>query len=314
MLDPQAARLLEARAEMNLKPFAACTVEEARAALAARMPVSDLPIHSVRDEHVAGPAGDIPVRLYVPSETLPLPAVVYLHGGGWAVGSVETYDAVCRRLAHAAGCIVVSVDYRLAPEHKFPAGLEDAYAAAAWVVQHGADWGVDNGRVAVAGDSAGGALATVVCQMARDRSGPQFVLQLLIYPNTDYEFERPSMIECGRGYTISVDDMHWFWGHYLNDAGDLDNPYVVPMRAESLSGLPPALIISAGYDFLRDEDEAYGRKLADDGVRATMTRYPGMIHGFFGMGGILDEADVALAEVAHALRRAFRFARAAVVA
>lgn len=307
MLDPQAAQLLEARAAMNLKPFAAMTTaDEAREALAARMLVTDLPIHSVQDERVPGPAGDIPVRIFTPTDEEPLPAVVYIHGGGFAVGSVDTYDAVCRRLANAVGCIVVSVDYRLAPEHKFPAGLEDAYAAATWVIANGAAWGIDTGRVAVAGDSAGGNLATVVCQLARDRGDPTFVLQLLIYPNVDHEFERPSMIEFGQGYTISVDDMHWFWSHYVDGPSDLENPYVVPMRAKSLSGLPPAHIVSAGYDFLRDENEDYGRKLADDGVRVTITRYPGMVHGFFSMGGMLDEADVALAEVSDALRRAFR--------
>jgi acetyl esterase len=231
---------------------------------------------------------------------------VFFHGGGFVVGDIDTHDATCRGLAKAAHCIVVSVDYRLAPEHPFPAAPEDCYAATVWVADNAASLGGDGARLAVGGDSAGGNLAAVVALMARDRGGPALAHQLLIYPVIDHNFDTASYVENGRGYLLSREMMMWFWGLYLEDASDGSNPYASPIRAEDLSGLAAATIISAEFDPLRDEGEAYARRLGDADVAVTARRYDGMVHGFFAMTAVLDRAREAVAFAAAELRRAWR--------
>jgi acetyl esterase len=232
---------------------------------------------------------------------------VYFHGGGWVLGSLATHDGICRSLAAGAGCVVVSVDYRLAPEHRYPAAAEDCYAATQWCAAHAAELGADGSRVAVGGDSAGGNLSAVVAQMARDRGGPPLVFQLLIYPVTDAARDTQSYRENAEGYLLTAGDMAWFWNHYLGDARARGaEAYASPIRAASLAGLPPALVITAEFDPLRDEGEAYGAALESAGVAAKVTRYDGMIHGFFGLGAMIDRANSAVQEAAGTLRIAFR--------
>ncbi|WP_425551874.1 alpha/beta hydrolase [Fodinicola feengrottensis] len=263
------------------------------------------PVHSVVDTSVPGPNGAVPVRIYTPSEGKPLPVLVYYHGGGWVIGSLETHDRTCRSLAVAADCVVVSVDYRLAPEHPFPAGVTDAYAAAAWVAEHIGDYGGDGSRLAVGGDSAGGNLSAVVAQLARDRGGPALALQLLIYPGTDAADNSPSMIENAEGYLLTRPFIDWFINHYLENPADIADPLVSPAVTADLSGLPPALVITAEFDPLRDQGTAYAKRLADAGVPTETVEYEGMIHGFFQMTGVLDTARDAVAKSGTALRAAF---------
>jgi acetyl esterase len=268
-------------------------------------PVDLEPIEAVEDRHVSGPDGEIPVRIYSPAVARPAPAIVSFHGGGWVIGDLDGYEASCRMIANSVGCVVVSVDYRLAPEHPFPAAPEDAYAATRWAAEHAAELGVDPRRLAVAGDSAGGNLAAVCALMARDRGGPDLVFQLLIYPVTDFSFDTPSYEENAKGYFLEAETMRWYWRQYLRDSADGTDPYASPLRAPDLSRLPPALVITAGYDPLRDEGEAYGRRLREAGVDATVSRYDTMFHGFFGFGRLLDAAVPANKEAFAALQAAF---------
>jgi acetyl esterase len=262
-------------------------------------------VAAVEDLEVPGPAGRIPLRVYRPSEEPDLPVLVYLHGGGWTICSIETHDPTCRELANGAGCVVVSVAYRLAPEHRFPAAPEDCYAALDWVARHGASLGGDPARLAVGGDSAGGNLGAVVALMARERGGPRLCHQLLVYPVTDHAFDTDSYRENAEGPLLTREMMRGFWGHYLAREEDGRHPFASPLRAADLSGLPPAHVITAEYDPLRDEGEAYARRLAAAGVPVVQRRYDGMIHGFFGFSALVDRAREALAEAARELRRGF---------
>jgi acetyl esterase len=284
------------------------TVESAREAFAAfaQLGSPETPGVATNDRVIPGPEGELPIRVYTPPGDAPMPVLVFFHGGGWVIGSIQTHDRTCRELAMQAGCIVVSVEYRLAPEHKFPAAVEDAYAATDWVVKHAAELGGDSSRVGVGGDSAGGTLAAVSCLMARDRGGPTLVFQLLIYPGTDYVFDDESCRQNAEGLLLTVADMHWFMDHYKRDAADEENPYLAPLRAKSLAGLPPALVITGEYDPLRDQGEAYGRRLQADGVKVTLRRYDGLVHGFIGMTAIVDAARVAMEETAATLRQALQ--------
>lgn len=306
-LDPQVKAFLDQREAASPPAFETLTPDQARfgVILEAVTLGPPEPLAAVRDRRVPGPGGDIPVRIYVPDESAPLPVFVYFHGGGWVVGDVPTHDTICSSLANAAKCLVVSVDYRLAPEHKYPDAAEDAFAATQWVIEHAAEIGGDPRRVAVGGDSAGGNLAAVVALLARDRQAPMPVLQVLIYPITDYNFDTPSYAENADGYLLTLSTMKWFWEQYLPDEEAGREPYASPLRAEDLSGLPPALVITAQYDPLRDEGEAYAGRLREAGVPVTLTRYDGVIHAFFRKTAQFDKAKMALAEVAGALRRAF---------
>jgi acetyl esterase len=259
-------------------------------------------VAEVRDLTVSTPDGPIPARAYIPYGETPLPVVVFFHGGGWVIGSIETHDAPCRELANRSGAIVVSVEYRLAPEHPFPAAPEDCYAATSWVAEHASEFGGDPSRLAVAGDSAGGNLSAVVALMAVERGGPPLRFQLLIYPATDFRMGYASIDENGNGgYFVTKADMHWFFGHYGADPTDWR---ASPLLAPDHSGLPPALVLTAEYDPLRDEGEAYARKLEEAGVPVTLRRYDGQIHGFLGMTAAVDRAREAVDQAAADLRQA----------
>ena len=306
-LDPQARAVLDQMAALGLPPLGSLSPEETRRNMEERqaaLPPGEA-VASVEDRTIPGPGGDIPIRIYRPDGPTPMPVLVFFHGGGWVIGSVNTHDGTARTLANAGECIVVSVDYRLAPEHKFPAAAEDAYAATLWAAQHATSFGGDPERIAVGGDSAGGNLAAVVALMARDRGGPSLVYQLLVYPVTDYGFDTPSYGENAEGYLLTRDSMRWFWGHYLKDEADGADPYASPLRAESLAGLPPALVITAEFDPLRDEGAAYATRLREAGVPVQYSSYEGMIHGFFGMSLMLDKAKQAVREAGDMVKKAF---------
>jgi acetyl esterase len=242
--------------------------------------------------------------VYQPEGDAPLPVLVFFHGGGWVIGDVESYDATCRQLANTSGCVLVSVEYRRAPEHKYPAAADDAYAATVYVAAHADEFGGDASRLAVGGDSAGGNLAAVVAQMARDRGGPAIAFQLMVYPVTDYSFETASYSENAEGYLLTTEAMRWFWGHYLSTADDGKQPYASPLRAADLRNLPPAHIVTAEFDPLRDEGEAYAAALAKAGVKATFHRYDGMIHGFFQWSPMIPQSRALIEECGAALREA----------
>ncbi|MCI0787466.1 MAG: alpha/beta hydrolase [Chloroflexi bacterium] len=304
-LDPQAQAVLDQTAALGLPPNHTVTPTEARANGKARPKAPGPEVAKVEDKNIPGPDGQIPVRVYTPDGGGPFPVLVWFHGGGWVVGDLDTSDGTARHLAVGADCVVVSVDYRLAPETQFPGPAEDCYAATQWVAQNAASIGGDPSRIAVGGDSAGGNLATVVCLMARDRQGPSLAHQLLVYPVTERDFYTPSYGENGDGYSLTRDSMRWYWMHYLVDNEDANNPYAAPMMAEDLSGLPPALVITAEYDPLRDEGEAYAHKLEAAGVPTHCTRYDGMMHGFFGASAVLDKGKQAIDEASRELRAAF---------
>jgi acetyl esterase len=249
-----------------------------------------------------GRVGDVPVRVYR-HEAGTLPAVVYFHGGGWSIGDLDSADPMCRRLAAEVGCVVVSVDYRLAPEHPFPAAVEDAYAVTADVVRGAGRYDVDPAAVAVAGDSAGGNLATVTARLARDE-GIALAHQLLLCPNTDSGLDSASFAEFGEGYGLSAAAMAWFFGHYIGRA-DRSDPRIAPLRAGDLSGLPSASVLTAEYDILRDEGEEYARALAAAGVPVELRRFDGMIHNFVTLPEAFDDAATARAWAVSRLRQAF---------
>jgi acetyl esterase len=259
----------------------------------------------VENRSIPGPAQPIPIRVYWPATGRKLPALVYFHGGGWVIGNLDQVDAQCRALANGAQCVVVNVDYRLAPEHKFPAAVEDAYAAVRYVAEHADEFNVDPNRIAVGGDSAGGNLATVSCLMARDGSGPKITFQLLVYPVTDYDDDRPSTHEFADGHLLTRAAMDYFWGHYVSSPEEGRSPHASPLNAKSLAGLPPAMVITAECDPIRDQGETYARRLQEAGVPVTMKRYAGAIHVFFNLGGVIDSGKEAVADAAAALRKAF---------
>jgi acetyl esterase len=262
-------------------------------------------VQKVENRTIPIEGAEIAVRIYTPEGEGPFPVLVYYHGGGWVIGNLETVDVPCRMLANRAGCIVVSVDYRLAPEHKFPTAAEDAYAAVQWVAEHAVEIGADPGRIAVGGDSAGGNLAAVVSLMAREQGGPSLAYQMLFYPVTNHSYDTDSYRENAEGYFLTKNTMIWFWNHYLRDEMDGQHPYASPLLAEDLSGLPPALVITAGFDPLRDEGEAYAERLKAAGVPVEATRYDGMIHGFIWMPGVLAASRDAINRAANALKEAF---------
>jgi acetyl esterase len=264
-------------------------------------------VGDTREFSIAGPDADLPVRVYEPEGERPFPVLVFFHGGGWVLGNLDCYDNVCTRLANRAECLVVSVDYRLAPEHPFPAAPRDCYAATEWATEHAGGLGGDPDRVAVAGDSAGGNLAAVVSLMARDRGGPDIAHQGLIYPAVNpASLETPeSYEENAAGYFLELASMEWFFDRYVENRIDERNPYAFPLQARDLSDLPPATIVSAGFDPLRDEAFSYEQRLADAGVPVSHHHFEGMIHGFCSMTDELDAAEDGLDAIAEGLRGAF---------
>jgi acetyl esterase len=307
-LDPQARAVLDQMAGAGGPPINELSVTEARQASAALAAMQGFPepVGSVEDRTLLGPGGGIPVRIYVPCGNGPFPVLLYFHGGGWVIGDIESSDGLCRILTNAVGCMVVSVDYRLAPEHPFPAAADDAYHATLWAATNASSFGGDPSRIAVCGDSAGGNLAAVVAQIARDRGKPAICFQLLIYPVTDAACDSPSYSENAEGYFLTKDAMQWFWNHYVRNNADRSHPYASPLRARNLAGLPAALVITAEYDPLRDEGERYAEGLRAAGTPVQLTRYEGMIHGFFAMSAVIDKGRTAIQQSAAALRTAFK--------
>jgi acetyl esterase len=303
---PEIRSLLDQQATSGRPPLHHQSVEQARAfhaADAAALNGPPAPVAAVADRRVPGPAGELPVRVYTPEGEPPFPIVVFFHGGGWVVGTLDTYDPLCRALAAATPAVVVSVDYRLAPEHRWPAAVEDAYAATEWASRNAAALGGVQHRLAVAGDSAGGNLAAVVALGARDRGGPAIAFQLLVYPVLDAAGDTASWREYADGYHLTADGMRWYWDHYLGGA-DGAAPDASPLRAAFVGGLPPALVIGAEYDILRDEGEAYAARLAEAGVDASASRHAGVVHGFVRWRAVTGAAGDALQEAATALRSA----------
>jgi acetyl esterase len=302
VLDPQARVLLEQFARSGVKPLSELSIQETREQMlvgSCLLGRGDA-VHAVEDLQIPGPDGPVPVRLYRPRTEGPLPILVYFHGGGWIMGSIATHDALCRNLCARADIAVASVEYRLAPEHPFPAGLEDCYAATRWLAAQADSLGLAPQRLAVGGDSAGGNLAASVTLLARQRGGPAICFQLLIYPVMDFDFDTPSYHENASGFHLTRQDMVWCWRQYLARELDGYTPLASPLRAEDVRGLPPAMVITAEYDPLRDEGEAYARRLEQAGVPVTCKRYPGMIHGFIRRPGQLDQARTALDDIAAA--------------
>jgi acetyl esterase len=308
-LHPQVVALLDRVKQSTLPPYydvppvvARRLYRDSRAGLAPRPPAVDF-VQLLLAPSAAGP---IAVRHYRPvgaAKNAELPALVYFHGGGWVIGDLDTHDVVCRTLAAGAGCAVFSVEYRKAPEAPFPAAVDDCFAATAYVTAQASALGVDPARIAVGGDSAGGNLAAVTAILARDHDGPALSFQLLIYPATDQRMEWPSIERNGNGYLLTKEAMHYFRRHYLARREDWSDWRASPLLAGTLSRLPAALVVTAGYDPLVDEGHAYAERLAREGVAAEYCNYPDMIHGFITMGRVLDTANAALDRCVQALRR-----------
>lgn len=311
-LHPDAAKVVELIIASGRPPYPTIGHVAAREIFVASRAIlqpDPSPVGEVRDLAAAGPAGKIPLRLYRGEGTdksRPQPALIYYHGGGWVLGNLESHDGVCREIANVAQCAVISVDYRLAPEAKFPAAADDAIAAAQWIHDNAADLGLDRTRLAVGGDSAGGNLSAVVALHARDNGGPKLKLQVLIYPSTDMSSEYPSYVEFAEQLPLTRVTMDWFVDLYHNNrAQDVRDWRASPLRAQSLAGLPPAFVITAAMDPLRDEGEAFARALLAAGVPVEVKRFDGQIHGFLTMGRIIRDSQTAIADIATELRKAF---------
>ena len=306
-LDPQARAVLERIAHANLPPYPQLGAAGARALYReTRGSLSPLPSEVADVANVR--AGDIPARLYRPfgaSASDPLPVLVYFHGGGWTIGDLDTHDVVCRELAIHARCAVASIDYRLAPEHKFPAAVEDAVAATRWLAREAEALRLDPRRIAVGGDSAGGNLAAVVALVLRDEGGPDLAMQVLIYPATDMAADTASHMRFADGYVLTREAILWFRGNYLRGPEDESDWRASPLRAQDLSRLPPAYVVTGGFDPLLDEGRAYADRLRAAGVPVTYECFEGMVHGFVTMGGVIAAAHHALSRCGLALRLAF---------
>jgi acetyl esterase len=267
------------------------------------------PVAEARDLEIPGPAGSVPIRVYRPTDDdRLLPVVVFFHGGGFTIGSIDDYDPIARQIANRSGALVVSVGYRLAPEHPHPAALDDCWAATTWVAEHAAELGGDAARLALMGDSAGGNIAAVLAQRCAREGKLQPALQVLVYPAVDCIFDTPSYLENGKGYLLDTEQMRWFFDCYTRGGADPNDPTISALRAadlRDLRGIAPALVITAEFDPLRDEGESYAAALSAAGGEVTLTRYDGMIHAFFGLGAAFDAGNDAVAEVGAALRRAF---------
>jgi acetyl esterase len=309
-LDPQIDILLGLAKKANLPEVWQLTPDQGREQYLTRVNKLKLSeaIYRTEDRRIPGPGSDIPIRIYTPRElktSEKLPVLIWFHGGGFVIGSLETHDSACRMLANRADCIVVSVDYRLAPEFPFPAAVEDCQAAMKWVALHAVEFGGNGNCMAVGGDSAGANLATVMAILARDASHPKLVFQLLVYPCVAPEPETASHHKFKEGYILSRNSITWFYRQYLRSKKDVNDFRFAPLLLDDLSSLPQSLIIVAGYDPLRDEGIEYAKRLIEAGNRVQLSNYEGMVHGFFLMGGAVDAAKRAVAESAAALRQAF---------
>jgi acetyl esterase len=308
-LDPDAAAVFKAFQEAGRPPYETVSPAEARELyLKARVVSNPEPpeLKSVRPLAIPASHGSIPARLYTPLRLRQAnglaPCLVFFHGGGWVIGNLDSHDVVCRKLADEGQLIVISVDYRLAPEHKFPAAVHDAIAATKWIAGNAKELGLDAARLSVGGDSAGGNLAAVVAISARDGNGPAIAGQVLIYPAIDFALTHPSHSEPGTSILLTHSVIRWFRDHYLNGAADIEDWRASPARAKTLIGLPPAYLLTAGGDPLRDEGDEYANRLEEAGVPVTHRTFPGQFHGFFTMGKLLRQANVAASEIGAWLR------------
>lgn len=312
MLDPHAKQLIDFVASRNLPSFHTLSPVDARVFYKDRRYATQpdpQPVAAVQELAVPGPAGNVPVRSYRPhgiSADAVLPALVYYHGGGHTIGDPDTHDVLCRELCNRSGFAVFSVDYRLGPEHKFPAAVEDSFAALQWIASHATKLAIDAGKLAVGGDSAGGNLAAVMSLMARDQGGPGIAFQLLIYPATDLRFLTPSHKANGQGYLLTTDVIEYFTANYLNKESDRLDWHASPALAKDHRGLPQALVVTAGYDPLCDEGRDYADLLRDAGNRVEYINYPGQIHGFITMGKVIAQANEAVALCVDRLNSLFR--------
>ena len=303
-LDPDAAAVFRAFQEAGRPPYETVSPAEARELyLKGRFVSNPEPpeLASVEPLTIPSPAGSIPARVYTPTRLRKAgglaPGLVFFHGGGWVIGDLDSHDVVCRKLADEGELMVVSVDYRLAPEHKFPAAVDDAIASTKWIAENAKQFGIDASRLMVGGDSAGGNLAAVVAISARDGNGPDIAGQLLIYPAIDFAMTHPSHREPETSILLTHSVIRWFRDHYLNGAADVHDWRASPARAKTLIGLPPAYVLTAGADPLRDEGDEYARRLKEAGVAVTHRTFPGQFHGFFTMGKLLQQANVAAGEI-----------------
>ncbi len=305
-LDGRTQWFLQLLARSGQVPIETMSVAHARTEFDAVLPLlggRPAPVGEIVDRTIEGPGGRLRIRLYRPAGSVArlLPTILYFHGGGWTIGSLEAYDLPCRFFCARTGCVLIAVDYRLAPEHKFPAAIDDAVAAFRWLSAEAVALGIDPARIVIAGDSAGGTIATVAARLLRGEARPP-CLQWLIYPATDLAMESASYTSCGKGFLLTRAGMEWFRGHYLNDPGEVDDPRASPLRADDLGGLPPALVYTAGFDPLRDEGQAYADRLAAAGVKTIHREFDSLIHGFAGMRGALQAAARALDEMVAGLR------------
>jgi acetyl esterase len=308
-LHPQIQKALENMARLDLKPIEAMTPTEAREQMeimAASRKAEPLPTARIEDRTIPGPAGEIPVRIYWPNTAGTRPAIVYFHGGGHVIGSLDSHDLIARNLCGGAEAVIVSIDYRMGPEHRFPAAVEDSFAGLEWVHANAASLGADPERLGVHGDSAGANLAAVVALIARDKGGPKLRLQSLVYPVTDFRMEAESHQKYATGCGIlTAEAMKWFRGHYLRTLDDATDWRASPLLAPSVAGVAPAIVIAAECDVLHDEGLAYAERLKAAGVPVDYQRYAGMIHAFFGMMPAVDDAMNAQRQVWAAFTRAF---------
>jgi len=306
MIDPEARAYLEWLQSLGLPPLAEQGAEEARRLARMRVPMlagEPEPVARIEDITVPGPRGPIGCRIYAPVESQALPALLYLHGGGWVVGDIDSHDSACRAIARRARCLVMSVDYRLAPDHRFPAAVEDAWAGLAWLHENAASIGADPDHIAVGGDSSGGNLAAVVARWTRDRAGPRIAAQVLIYPVTNFDLETPSYRKVATGYGLTRESMRWYWEQYLADPRDGASPDASPLRAGDLTNLAPALVITCEFDPLASEGSAYAAALRDAGVPVEHIHEADMIHGYIRMAGVIGRARKSWDDCARFLRR-----------
>ncbi len=308
-LDPKAKALLTAIIAAGDPEVQLLTAQEARALVHSRYEKLDLPlkeVESIADRTIPGPGGDLALRIYTPRGNGPFPVLFFIHGGGWVLFRPKHYDSVCTHFCAGAGCIVVSVDYRLSPETKFPGALDDCMEALRWVSHHAGSVNGDPSQIIISGDSAGGNLAAALALKTRDENGPKLLAQVLIYPATAwYEPPTESFKEFAGGYSLTAESLVWFWDHYLSRRELSVYPYAVPMNAVDLAGLPGALVLVSGFDPLRDDGIQYAAKLEIAGVKTTVLNYESMIHGFLSYLGILDQAETAIAEICEWMKQRF---------
>jgi acetyl esterase len=304
-IDPQVREFLAVVAAENGPSTHEVPVAQARVAARAYAAMAGAPedVHSVIHDFIPGPTADLPITIYRPDEARGLaPVLVYFHGGGWMVANISIVDSVVRSLANRTGCVVISVNYQKAPEHKFPTPMDDCFAAVKWIAEHAEELGVDVHRLAVGGDSAGGNLAAAVALRARDEEAPAIVHQLLVYPALLYGSDTESARRNGSGYWLDHVTVQYFWNQYVRSADDGVNPYCSPLLADDHHGLPPAMIVTAEFDPLMDEGQAYARILEQSDVPVSTYHYDGMIHGFLWMAGVFDRADALLSDIGRELR------------